>query len=96
MLEQAVLNLIRNALDAGTEVRLEASAAWIRITDNGPGLPPEIRRKLFQPFMTTKAQGTGLGLVIVRNIVQALHGEVDLHQGKPSGTCAEIRWSTKR
>lgn len=96
MLEQAVLNLLRNAMDAGTEVRLEAAAGWIRITDNGPGLPPEIRRKLFQPFVTTKAQGTGLGLVIVRNLVNALHGELVLRDAKPAGTCAEIRWSTKR
>lgn len=96
MLEQAVLNLLRNAMDAGTEVRVEATPGWIRVTDNGPGLPPEIRRKMFQPFLTTKAQGTGLGLVIVRNLVQALHGQLALNDAPPSGTCAEIRWSTKR
>lgn len=96
ILEQAVLNLLRNAMDAGSEVRVEAAPGWIRVIDNGPGLPPEIRQKLFQPFVTTKAQGTGLGLVIVRNLVQALHGELVLRDAKPAGTCAEIRWSTKR
>ncbi|MGJ5816468.1 sensor histidine kinase [Paludibaculum fermentans] len=96
MLEQAVVNLLRNAMDAGTEVRVEATPGWIRVTDNGPGLPQEVRRKLFQPFVTTKAQGTGLGLVIVRNLVQALHGQLALSDARPTGTCAEIRWSRQR
>ena len=96
MLEQAVLNLLRNAMEAGTEVHVEAAPGRIRVTDNGPGLPPEIRRKLFQPFLTTKAQGTGLGLAIVRNLARALGAEVVLSDVRPSGTCAEIRWNPKR
>lgn len=96
MLEQAILNLLRNAMEAGTEVCVDAAPGWIRVTDNGPGLPPAIRRKIFQPFVTTKAQGTGLGLVIVHNLVQALNGQVELSDARPTGTCAEIRWSTKR
>ena len=96
MLEQAVLNLLRNAIEAGTEVRVEAEPGRIRIMDNGPGLPPDVRQKMFQPFVTTKAQGTGLGLAIVRNLVRAMHGEIQLTDVRPTGTCAEIRWSKKR
>ncbi len=96
MLEQAVLNLLRNAMEAGTEVRVDAAPGRIRVTDNGPGVPPDVRQKLFQPFVTTKAQGTGLGLAIVRNLVRALHGEIELTDARPTGTCAEIRWSTNR
>jgi two-component system sensor kinase FixL len=66
------------------------------VTDNGPGLPEEIRRKLFQPFVTTKAQGTGLGLAIVHNLTQALGAKVVLSDALPSGTCAEIRWNAKK
>ena len=95
MLEQAILNLLRNATEAGTEVSVDAVPGRIRVVDNGPGLPPEVREKLFQPFVTTKAQGTGLGLAIVRNLVRSLNGEIELSDVRPTGTCAEIRWSTK-
>jgi len=96
MLEQALVNLLRNAVEAGTEVRVEAWPGCFRVTDNGPGLPEEIRRKLFQPFVTTKAQGTGLGLAIVHNLTQALGAKVVLSDALPSGTCAEIRWNAKK
>lgn len=95
MLEQAVLNLLRNAIEAGDQVSLRAEPGLIRVTDNGPGIPPELRPKLFQPFVTTKAQGTGLGLAIVRNLVRALNGNVQLTNARPTGACAEIRWSAK-
>ena len=96
ILEQAVLNLLRNAMEAGTDVRVDATPGSIRVIDNGPGLSPDVRQKLFQPFVTTKAQGTGLGLAIVRNLVHALNGRIELSDARPTGTCAEIRWSTRR
>jgi signal transduction histidine kinase len=96
MLEQAVVNLLRNAMEAGTDVHVEAGPGRIRVTDNGHGLPAEVRRKLFQPFLTTKAQGTGLGLAIVRNLARALGAEVILSDVRPLGTCAEIRWNAKK
>ena len=95
LLEQVLLNLLRNAREAGTEVRVEAEPGRIRIFDNGPGLPPEVRARLFQPFFTTKAQGTGLGLAIARNLTRALGGRLSLRDQSPSGTCAEIQWSTR-
>jgi two-component system sensor histidine kinase HydH len=95
LLEQVLLNLLRNAREAGTEVRIEAEPGRIRIFDNGPGLPPEVRAKLFQPFCTTKAQGTGLGLAIARNLTSALGGRLSLRDHTPSGTCAEIQWGVR-
>jgi two-component system sensor kinase FixL len=82
-IQQVILNLVRNAMEAMQEVakrRLEVSTRWvdpetveIAVTDTGPGIAPEIAEKLFQPFMTTKPQGMGVGLSISRTIVEA-HG----------------------
>lgn len=95
LLEQVLLNLLRNAREAGTQVRVEAQAGCIRVLDDGPGLSPEVRARLFQPFFTTKAQGTGLGLAIARNLTRALGGKLSLKDHRPSGTCAEIQWSVR-
>lgn len=95
VLEQALLNLVKNAIDAVEdkpegevgEVRLEFAARdsmlLISVTDNGPGLPEEIRRHLFEPFRTTKASGTGLGLAISRKLVSSIGGrlEIDSRRG---------------
>ncbi len=78
-------NLIDNALDAAPEsgrvevvARLDSRRVVVRIADNGPGIPAEIRDRIFDPFFTTKAagQGTGLGLDIVRRLVQHNDGEI--------------------
>jgi two-component system NtrC family sensor kinase len=84
-LGRVILNLLNNAFDAirgreGAEVtiatRTLGSAVEIRISDNGPGIPPEIREKIFEPFFTTKAtgEGTGLGLSLSYDIVTKSHG----------------------
>lgn len=95
--QQAVVNLGQNALDAlrgGEAPKLTIRAgrrdgvAWIRIEDNGPGLPPEIRANLFEPFQTTKPAGTGLGLSISRDLVAACGGTLRLLDGV--GTTWEI------
>lgn len=78
-LEQVLVNLVQNALDAGARaitVTVEAMAARVRLTvaDDGPGLTPEARATLFQPFSTSKRDGLGLGLVISHDIVADLGG----------------------
>ena len=81
-IQQILLNLIRNAMEAmeGSEVRelsvgivMENDAVLISVADTGSGVTPEIEAKLFQPFVTTKAEGMGIGLSVCRTIVEA-HG----------------------
>jgi signal transduction histidine kinase len=58
----------------------------VQVTDDGPGVPPEVVDKIFNPFFTTKAQGSGLGLAIVRKIVDAHDGRIDISSAPGRGT----------
>jgi two-component system C4-dicarboxylate transport sensor histidine kinase DctB len=98
-LEQVLVNLIANALDAVADVKapaidIEVRAAQdtvrIRIADNGPGIPPEVIERIFDPFMTTKpiGKGLGLGLSITYGIVQDFHGR--MHAENRAGGGAEL------
>ena len=87
-LEQVLVNLLQNALDAaGPAGRIELSvvsdARFCRLSvkDDGPGLSPEAKERLFQPFATTKSDGLGLGLVISRGIMRSLGGDLSLGTG---------------
>ena len=103
LLENAVGNLLRNSLQAlqGTphpEVRFElgqgeSGRIWLRISDNGPGVATDALDKLFTPFFTTRAQGTGLGLSFVKKVVDDHGGSVQCIErapGQASGACFEI------
>jgi signal transduction histidine kinase len=88
--EQAFVNLIQNAYDAmgsdGGTLRVRANAATrdgveVRIEDTGPGIPAEIREQIFNPFVTTKKTGVGLGLSIVSKIVDGHHGTIRIESG---------------
>ncbi|HJS44941.1 MAG TPA: PAS domain S-box protein [Rhizomicrobium sp.] len=93
-IQQVILNLVRNAIEAmqgGEQRELEVSTRWvdpetveIAVRDTGPGIAPEIAENLFQPFMTTKPQGMGVGLSISRTIVEA-HGGRLWAEPNPSG-----------
>ena len=96
---QVVLNLLLNAAQAmpeggviHLEVLSEAGAAetQIRIRDEGPGIDAEIRKKLFTPFFTTKEDGTGLGLVTSKKIVEAHGGRITLENNPGKGSCFTI------
>jgi signal transduction histidine kinase len=69
---------------------LAREAVVIEVTDDGPGMPPELADKVFDAFFTTKAQGSGLGLAIVRKIVDAHDGTIDLRSAPRRGTAIRI------
>ncbi len=89
-------NLVRNAAEAGAmSVSIDAATngRWVRIdvADNGPGLPPRARDKLFQPFEgSVRAGGTGLGLAIARELVRNHGGDLELVESSAEGTVFRI------
>ncbi len=103
LLEQVLLNLLRNAIDANRErhpgapsqVRLEASEAdgnlAVRVIDQGPGVSDEQMGKLFTPFYTSKADGLGLGLSMSRSIVEGFGGSLEALPAEGGGLCLECR-----
>lgn len=94
LLRQALLNIIRNAREAMSEGgelsiavrRDDASGVEICIEDNGPGIPEELRASVFDPFFTTKQRGTGLGLAVTREIVEAHRGSIRCEPRAEGGT----------
>jgi PAS domain S-box-containing protein len=65
-------------------------AVLVEVTDDGPGMPPEVADKIFDPFFTTKARGSGLGLAIVRKIVDAHDGQIDMRSVPKRGTTIRV------
>ena len=98
MFKQALLNVVVNALQAmkdGGELRLECSSvgdsAEIRIKDTGPGIPPDLRDKIFRLYFTTKQGGSGIGLAMTFRIVQLHDGTIDFSSEPGIGTTFVIR-----
>jgi two-component system sensor histidine kinase FlrB len=93
-LVSAVLNLATNALQAAAatlDLQLLArlgsdGRAQIIVSDNGPGVPLKIREKIFEPFFTTRARGNGIGLSIVKSVVEAHGGCVHLAESRVGAT----------
>ena len=95
LLRQAVSNLFRNALEACVDnhvapkivaegtVDREQKLLRVTVTDNGPGISPSVAERMFRPFFTTKARGTGLGLPLVQKIIVTHNGRVGAvtHEG---------------
>jgi|GEM_PF-919284 len=102
MMRQALVNVLVNAFQAmprGGTVRasalpeLRGGRTWARIDlcDEGPGIAQDLLARIFEPFFTTKAQGTGLGLAVVRRIVEDHQGEVAVSSTVGSGTTFTFR-----
>ena len=99
-LSEILLNVLRNAVEATrsasnafVHVKTHCEEPWFvfRITDNGPGISPDIRETLFRPFVTSKEFGTGLGLYIAAERVRSVKGLITCHAESPTGTTFEIR-----
>ena len=95
---QAFFNVIRNAIQAmsgGGVLRISFAAAdrlvGVLFQDTGPGIPPGLMGELFEPFHTTKANGNGMGLMIVQRIVRD-HGGTVLVDSLPGGTCIQLNF----
>ncbi len=102
-LQQVVLNIVRNAIEAlehtgGSIVisleRIDDGLVRLRIRDDGPGIPEDIRSRIFEPFFSTKAMGTGLGMAICHSLVQQHGGNVEVFV--QDGTTVEIRLPASR
>lgn len=102
-IQQILVNLIRNAVEALASAdaagrRLSIAArrvaanrqVEIRITDTGPGIDPAVEKRLFEPFVTSKPAGMGIGLSVCRRLAEAHGGSVDLAPGSPGGAIATL------
>jgi signal transduction histidine kinase len=95
-MEQVVFNLVRNAIEAAGDasgggrvvvrLRQDNSQTTLEVADNGPGVPEDLRPRLFTPFTTTRADGTGLGLALSQRLVERAGGEIALVDGGSGAT----------
>ena len=102
LLRQVFSNLIRNAAEASESagrsplIRITGSTdvshgtCRVMVEDNGPGIPPPQREKVFRPFFTTRSRGTGLGLAIVQKIVLTHHGRVAIGESSAGGASIDL------
>jgi two-component system, NtrC family, nitrogen regulation sensor histidine kinase NtrY len=95
LMTSALNNLVKNAIQALPEDRpgriivslyRRQSTAVIRISDNGVGIPKDIQDKIFTPNFTTKQYGSGIGLLITKNIIQSVNGKIYFHTTENEGT----------
>ena len=96
-IHQAVLNLLLNAFDAlpdGGDIVLglqrQDGLITLRVEDNGPGLPPDLVERAFDPFVTGKARGSGLGLAKVASVMEGHGGQALYRAREPRGACFEM------
>src|SRR5262249_8173530 len=102
-LKQVYLNLILNALEAMPEggtlrVASGASAGHVEVTiaDTGEGIAKEKLGQIGDPFFTTKARGSGLGLFVTRRLVQSAGGKLEIRSEEGRGTTCVVRWPQRK
>ena len=102
LLDQALINLVRNAIEALAEVptghialsagRDPVGRVVVAVADNGPGIAADQRDRIFVPFFTTKRQGSGVGLTLVRQIATAHGATVDVGPTPGGGATVSLRF----
>ena len=97
MLRQIIISILANATDVmpeGGEIAVRwassAEALKLQITDSGPGIADDVRNALFRPFFSTKSGGLGMGLALVKRMVEQWGGEIVLRRAPVRGTCVEL------
>jgi signal transduction histidine kinase len=98
-LRRVVINLVGNAIDALEEARIQApeirvsmgenlagTEVWVRVSDNGLGIEDDVRGQIFDPFYTSREEGTGLGLAVCRKIVDNHGGSIEVESESGEGT----------
>ena len=108
LLEQLTLNLLNNARDAmqgkgniKLQITREALRPTLYVADWGPGIPAELKEKIFEPYVTTKSTGTGLGLVVCKRIATEHNARLDLappevmNEEQPPGTIFRVTFNTR-
>lgn len=100
MVEQILINLLKNALDAVGEKESakiemksftdEKGRTLILVSDNGPGISPDLQEKIFVPFFTTKKDGSGIGLSLSRQIMRLHQGSIFVHSEPDQGTTVNL------
>ena len=106
MITEALVNLLNNALEAGGPGPVELASSYdsaggdgtivVEVRDRGPGIPEDQLEEVLRPFVTTKPDGTGLGLVIVTRAVEAHRARFGLRRREGGGTVAAIRFPVRR
>ncbi|HEY6854048.1 MAG TPA: ATP-binding protein [Gemmatimonadales bacterium] len=100
-LRRAFANLLRNAAEAmqgrgaiDVTLRGDARGLVVQIADHGPGIPPDVQQRVFEPYFTTKADGTGLGLALVRQTVEAHRGTISVTETPGGGATFNLVFAT--
>jgi nitrogen fixation/metabolism regulation signal transduction histidine kinase len=100
LLRQVLVNLMKNAQEAlhdreaphiRVDTALEGERIALGVEDNGPGFPEELKSRMFEPYATTKPRGTGLGLPVVKKIVEEHHGEIEVRNLEGGGARICVR-----
>jgi signal transduction histidine kinase len=98
LLQQAVLNVVVNAVEAmknggrlGIRIRRESGECCVTISDDGPGIPPEIHEKIFNLYFSTKGKGSGIGLAMTYRVIQLHNGTVDFTSEPGKGASFRLR-----
>jgi two-component system nitrogen regulation sensor histidine kinase NtrY len=99
-INRVMINLLDNAVaaikkDGKIEIAVdydeENKRATVTVADNGSGVPSDNKRKVFEPYYSTKKSGTGLGLAIVSSIISDHHGQVNVNDNIPTGTIVSFQ-----